>query len=175
MELNLAEIILPPVPPIEELYPQQSEPTVQLPEEQDAEENIAVPSIAQEILLQLQHPDTLEQNMTESPPPAPLPQNKNSQTFIPGKFDYIKQKTERIMLENAWQAINLTENWGFMKNGIYSYMWSDAPEIDIISDKMEKLGYNGHSGFSFGWTMRQMQFIAQYGEENYKAKYLSEI
>jgi hypothetical protein len=33
---------------------------------------------------------------------------------------------------------------------------------------MVELGYNGHSGSSFGYTMRAMQYIAQNGEEKYK-------
>ena len=38
---------------------------------------------------------------------------------------------------------------------------------------MEELGYNGHSGYSFGWTMRQMQYIAEHGESNYMDTYLT--
>jgi hypothetical protein len=33
---------------------------------------------------------------------------------------------------------------------------------------MEELGYDGHSGASFGWTMRTMQYIANHGEKKYK-------
>jgi hypothetical protein len=47
-------------------------------------------------------------------------------------------------------------------------MFSDDQEIWRITAKMEELGYNGHSGCSFGWTMRQMQYIAKYGEEKYR-------
>jgi len=42
-------------------------------------------------------------------------------------------------------------------------------ELQIINQKMEELGYDGHSGFSFGFTMRTMQYIANEGEERYKA------
>ena len=54
-----------------------------------------------------------------------------------------------------------------MKEPIFSYQLSDVTEIQAISKKMEELGYYGHSGSSFGWTMRQMQYIAQHGEELY--------
>jgi len=43
-------------------------------------------------------------------------------------------------------------------------MLSTNPEICMIYKKMEELGYIGHSAFTFGWTMRQMQYIAKYGE-----------
>jgi hypothetical protein len=36
---------------------------------------------------------------------------------------------------------------------------------------MVELGYDGHSGCSFGYTMRIMQYIAKYGEEKYKKDY----
>lgn len=85
-----------------------------------------------------------------------------------GKMDYIKDERSRVMLENAWQAINLTENWGFMTETIENFMFSNDKRISIITEKMEELGYYGHSGFSFGWTMRNMQFLAKNGLEKFK-------
>lgn len=85
-----------------------------------------------------------------------------------GKMDYIESEHSRTMLENAWKAINLTETWDFVSQPIESFMWSNDKRICIITEKMEKLGYNGHSGFSFGWTMRNMQYLAQNGEEEFK-------
>jgi hypothetical protein len=76
--------------------------------------------------------------------------------------------SEREMLINAWQAITMTENWNFVKQPIESFSWSNDPRINIISNKMVELGYNGHSGSSFGYTMRAMQYIAQNGEDKYK-------
>jgi hypothetical protein len=59
-----------------------------------------------------------------------------------------------------------------MKTDIESFMWSDDPRVDIINAKMVELGYNGHSGASFGYTMRRMQYLARNGEEKFKADYL---
>ena len=78
------------------------------------------------------------------------------------------------MLSNAFQAITITESWEFMKKAIESYSFSEHPQINIIYKKMEELGYYGHSGFTFGWTMRQMQVIARYGEKEYMLSKLSE-
>jgi len=89
-----------------------------------------------------------------------------------GKMDYIHDEQSRKMLENAWQAINLTETWDFVAQPIESFMWSQNPEIDIISQKMSELGYHGHSGCSFGWTMRQMQFLAEKGEDEFKKSFI---
>jgi hypothetical protein len=51
-------------------------------------------------------------------------------------------------------------------------MFSTDKEIKIISDKIEELGYHGHSGASFGITMRNMQFIALHGLEEHKKMWL---
>ena len=90
----------------------------------------------------------------------------------PGKFLYINCISTRNMLQNAWTAITILELWSFMRKEQESYMFSNDPEINIISNKMSELGYDCHSGSSFGWTMRQMQYIAKYGEEKYMNNYL---
>jgi hypothetical protein len=97
-------------------------------------------------------------------PPEPPVENN----YVPGEFKYINSKHSRNMLQNAYQAINQTETWNFVKKDIESFSFSNTPEINRISDKMTELGYYGHSGVSFGWTMRQMQFIAKNGEEAFK-------
>lgn len=87
-------------------------------------------------------------------------------------FNYIDDENIREMFLNAYQAIQLTETWDFMKQDIDSYMWDKNPEIRIISNKMSELGYNYHSGSSFGFTMREMQFIAKNGLEVHKISWL---
>ena len=87
-------------------------------------------------------------------------------------FNYVNDTSCREMFLNAYQAIQLTETWDFMKQDINSYMWDKNPEIRIISNKMSELGYNYHSGSSFGFTMREMQFIAQNGLEAHKISWL---
>ena len=47
-------------------------------------------------------------------------------------------------------------------------MFNNDITLNTIHNKMIELGYDGHSGGSFGWTMRQMQYIANHGEEKYK-------
>lgn len=85
-----------------------------------------------------------------------------------GKMEYIKDKNTREMCINAWKAITFSNNWEFVAQDIESFMWSNDPRIYEISRKMEELGYSGHSGCSFGCTMRNMQYLAQKGEEEFK-------
>jgi len=137
------------------------------------EQNISLlppspPTILEESdVLQLIHPDLTDQNNTETHPQPPQ-HVRTQDKFIPGKFEYISDEWERKMLINAWQAITMTENWNFVKQPIESFSWSNDPRINIISNKMVELGYNGHSGSSFGCVMRAMQYIANNGEEKYK-------
>jgi hypothetical protein len=58
--------------------------------------------------------------------------------------------------------------WEFVAQDIETFMFSLDPRLDIIGEKMEEIGYNGHSGISFGCTMRQMQYLVRFGEEKFK-------
>lgn len=87
--------------------------------------------------------------------------------FKEGEFLYITNIYTREMLVNAWKSITQLNLWNYMKKNNNSFMFTDDIEVKMISDRMEELGYSGHSGYSFGWTMRQMQFIARYGELEY--------
>ena len=85
-----------------------------------------------------------------------------------GNFEYIDRESTKEMFTNAWQAITLTCMWSFVKQDIDSFMFSDDSRLDTIYKKMEELGYKGHSGSSFGITLRNMQFLVQNGEEEFK-------
>jgi hypothetical protein len=104
-------------------------------------------------------------------PPAPPTEEEN---IVPGQFDYVKDSWTRDMLINAWQAINITETWDFVKQDIDSFMFSNDPRVNIIYNKIEELGYTGHSGASFGFTMRTMQYIATHGERKFKEEQLNQ-
>lgn len=112
------------------------------------------------------------------PPPTPLdtvPLDTVPNQKSKGQFEYIQTENTRQMLMNCWEAITLTEMWNFMKKdpGSNGYMFSNARELKIITKKMNELPNNvGHSGFTMGWTLRQMQFIALHGEDEYKKQYL---
>lgn len=91
-----------------------------------------------------------------------------------GKMDYIENEHDKLMLTNAWQAITQTNTWNFIAQEIESFMWSKDPRIYEITIKMKELGYNGHSGCSFGYTIRSMQYLAQNGEDYFKKLFKKE-
>jgi hypothetical protein len=86
-------------------------------------------------------------------------------------FSFVENKSSREMLENAFAAVTQTESWAFLREDVDTFMFSRNPQVHRILKKMEELGYHQHSGASFGVTMRQMQFIAQYGFEKFKELY----
>ena len=105
--------------------------------------------------------------------PSNIESEQNEDIFIFGQFLYVDDANDKEMLQNAWTAITQLDLWDYMKRDTYSYMMSSDPEINIITKKMEELGYNEHSGCSFGWTMRQMQHIAQHGEDDFMDTYIT--
>ena len=89
--------------------------------------------------------------------------------YTRGQFDYITDKPSRKLVKNAWKAVQLTETADFVKQPVESFSWSKDPRIWVISKKMEEIeDPPGHSGFTFGWTMRQVQACLQEGEDNYR-------
>lgn len=92
----------------------------------------------------------------------------------PGDFSALPiSKSTKEMLSDAYNAISQNELWDYMKtyepnNG---FMFSQ-PTSEILRIN-RSLKYDGHSGASYGCTMREMQFIAKNGWESYVASIYS--
>lgn len=76
-----------------------------------------------------------------------------------GDFSFLDAHT-RVMLDDAYKAITMAELWELMKEdpGTGGYTFSTNPAYAKID-----LQYDGHTGSSYGWTMRAMQFLAKNG------------
>jgi hypothetical protein len=92
-----------------------------------------------------------------------------------GEFDFVKDESIRTFLKSAHRAINLCELWNWLR--IYQpkhdrgFMWSKTPELDRLNKQMMKDPINNeHSGSSYGFIMREMEYIAKNGYNNYKNK-----
>ena len=92
------------------------------------------------------------------------------------EFNYnIYDSNNRMMLKNAHQAITLAEGWDWMRNFKgESFMFSNDAMIGKISKNMVELGYDGHSGSSYGWTMRWMEYLAKNGKDAFLSLCVSE-
>jgi len=90
-------------------------------------------------------------------------------------FSFIRDSHTRSMVSNGYTAVSQLELWNWMKeytpennNG---FQFSEHPYIYRIAAKMESLpNPPGHSGSSFGCTMRELEYIAKNGLDKYKEK-----
>jgi hypothetical protein len=82
-----------------------------------------------------------------------------------GDFSFIKDNETRIMFEDAYKAIeSVWAGWEFVERdpGEGGFMFSTSLIAVAIQKNMK---YEGHSGASYGWTMRKMQHLARIGWE----------
>jgi hypothetical protein len=83
----------------------------------------------------------------------------------------------RPYFKSAHQAITRCELWNFLRNfepeEEKGFMFTrNVPELDRLSEEMQKDPVNGgHSGASYGCTMRNMEFIAKHGYQAFKESY----
>ena len=111
--------------------------------------------------------DQCQSNPMFEPAPPAVPKIDRGD----GKFEFIEDNHTRKLFINAFQAITTTETWDFVAKDRESFMFDQSPEIYRISDAMERCEFpQGHSGSSFGITMRNMQYLAKYGIQDYKTK-----
>jgi hypothetical protein len=77
---------------------------------------------------------------------------------------------ENKMLQDAELAIEKAGAWEYMKMEPADgggFMFSDDDELKAIYQHIQ---YDGHSGSSMGWTMRQMQKLAILGGDEFCAQ-----
>jgi hypothetical protein len=87
----------------------------------------------------------------------------------PGKFNFVEDDFERKVFEETFQIIsNIDGGWEFFKNfdphKHKGFMFSEHPILTKISGTAEAHGH-GHSGASWGMTIRLMERIAKDGWE----------
>lgn len=69
------------------------------------------------------------------------------------------------MLQDMNNACTKAGAWDWIRTfNEESFMFSSHPMIDKISKHMK---YDGHSGASFGWCMRSMEYIAKHGWDSF--------
>jgi len=101
--------------------------------------------------------------------------NKESEFFGNGEFEFA-DNWSRPYFKSAHQAISRCELWNWLRNyepeeGKGFMFARNVPELDKLSEEMNKDPINdGHSGASYGCTMRNMEYIAKHGYEAFKAE-----
>jgi hypothetical protein len=85
-------------------------------------------------------------------------------TYSPGDFSFIQDEHSRRYVKDAYDAMVMAEQLELMKEepeADKGYMFSSDERYELIHKHMKFLGE--HSGSSYAWTMRQVQYIAQNG------------
>ena len=90
--------------------------------------------------------------------------SENRFSELPGLTEW-----DADMFNDAYQAVSTTGNWDNMKNFKgESFMFSQEPWISNVMTAMHHR--DQHSGASFGFTMRTMEYIAKNGWDSYVAR-----
>ena len=88
-------------------------------------------------------------------------------------YDFIRGENSRIMIKTAIRAITELELWDYLRNfSEECFMFTNDERVNKIYKKIEELGYEGHSGGSFSYTMRIMEFIAKNSFDDFKAQWI---
>lgn len=97
-----------------------------------------------------------------------------------GDFDSLNlPKWDREMIQSAFEAVSSVEGgWDFLRSyeppADKGFMFSNPTGKRLEIDEAIEKGYPGHSGGSYGCTMRVLEFIAKKGWEAYAKKILNE-
>jgi len=86
-------------------------------------------------------------------------------------WTFIRDRHLRIMMRTAYEAVHHLKKWEFLYyfelgEGT-GFMFCRDPEIDVITDTVNRFYDSGHSGTSMGGTMRHIHFIAKHGFDEY--------
>jgi hypothetical protein len=93
-----------------------------------------------------------------------------------GGFEFVSQWSQPY-LKSAHKAVTRCKLWNWLQNyepeeGKGFMFTRGVPELDRLSKELMKDPVNGgHSGSSYACTMRNMEFIAKNGYQEFKAGY----
>jgi hypothetical protein len=90
----------------------------------------------------------------------------NIMAYAEGDFSFVEDGHERMMLKSMYDAVTITENWAKLRDAPTqgSFMFPKDPVVIKMTSELEKADeFKGHSGSSFGWTIRNIELIAKSG------------
>ncbi len=92
-------------------------------------------------------------------------------SVAPGDFSFRGDKFSESFLADAYQAVTAAGLWDWLRDNPppegKGFMFWGHPNLKEIEKHMKMLDH--HSGSSYGWTMRNMQVIAEKGWDTYVA------
>ena len=110
-------------------------------------------------------------DMANNLPPPPI--NRSVDIPIQPDFGFISSSLDKRMIETAYKVIAREEGWDIIRNFTgSSFMFANDDRIVDLMTKVNNEYGGGHSGASIGYTMRNIQYIANHGFESYRRNYL---
>ena len=103
---------------------------------------------------------------------------KDPEYFGNGEFEFVDNYS-REYLVSAHKIVTRLELWNWLRNftpekGNGFMFTRDVPELDRLNEEMYKDPVSsGHSGSSYGITMRNMEYIAKNGYNAFKNHFYS--
>ena len=97
-----------------------------------------------------------------------------------GNFDGLNLPSlDRTMIQSGFEAVESVEGgWDFLRTyeppADQGFMFSMPPPKQKEIDEAISNRYDGHSGASYGWTMRVLQKIAKLGWDSYARTMLNQ-
>ena len=93
-------------------------------------------------------------------------------------FAFITDKQIYEFLISAHQSISVCELWDWLRTytPIRGFMFDNSAESQQIREQMQKYNVNNnHSGSSYAYILREMQYIAKNGYQQYAEEYLNDL
>jgi hypothetical protein len=88
-------------------------------------------------------------------------------------FDCLEDEQDKMFHRSAYNCITQLELWSWIQRNSDPFMFNKSPEMRSLDTRMAKDEINGyHSGASYAWIMRQMEFIAKHGYEEFRQQAL---
>jgi hypothetical protein len=114
--------------------------------------------------------------MSNQPLLPPLPpsdrdiENNNVQNrLLNPDWSWLNPLSDREMISSAFKAVNDCEGWEILRNfDGESIIYSRNANIQRLCNKANDYYNGGHSGASMGVTMRNIEYIAKNGFQNFR-------
>ena len=96
----------------------------------------------------------------------------------PNLFAFIPDHQTHEFLLSAHQSISICELWDWLRSyePIHGFLFDNSSECQQIREQMQKYDINhNHSGSSYAYILREMQYIAKNGYQQYAQEYVKYI
>ena len=91
---------------------------------------------------------------------------------VDANFDFIPNLHDMLMISSAYRVVCEEGKWEAMYNfcpiDTVGFTWTRDPEIIELMGKINEKYNDGHSGYSMGYVLRHVNYIAKYGFQEYK-------